>query len=52
LKASDTVVEARLNKDEKKLFELAKNEALMPWIQNDAWRRTKRSQTKREETVP
>jgi hypothetical protein len=52
LKAADTIVEARLSKEEKKLFDKAKDEALAPWIQNEAWRRIKRDKTKKEETVP
>ena len=52
LKAADTIIEARLSKEENKLFDKAKDEALAPWIQNDAWRRIKRDKTKKEETVP
>jgi hypothetical protein len=41
-----------LSKEEKKLFDKAKDEALAPWIQHEAWCRVKRSQAKAEETVP
>jgi hypothetical protein len=34
------------------LFDQAKDEDIMPWIQDEAWRRIKRSQTKAEDTVP
>jgi hypothetical protein len=49
LKATDSIVEARLSKEERKLLDKAKDEALAPWIQNEAWCRVKRSQAKAEE---
>jgi hypothetical protein len=45
-------VEARLTPEENNMFDKAKDEALEPWIQNEAWRRIKKSQTTKEETVP
>ena len=37
----DTVLEQHLSGDEKKAFDKAKDEAIIPWLDNDAWRAVK-----------
>lgn len=46
------VVESRLSKEEKKEFLEAKRKALVPWRENDAWRRVKRAGAPEGTIVP
>ena len=51
-KASDTIVEAKLTNEQRRMFDKAKDEALEPWISNSAWKRIKKDNTQSHETVP
>ena len=46
------VVESRLSSEEKKEFLEAKRKALVPWCENDAWRRVKRAGAPEGTIVP
>ena len=46
------VVESKLSKEEKKEFLEAKRKALVPWCENDAWRRVKRTGAPEGTIVP
>ena len=49
---ADTIIEARLTTQERRAFDKAKDEALIPWCENAAWKPAKKNVIKPGEAVP
>ena len=48
----EDIVECRLSPEQRRLFNLAKDEALQPWIDNRAWEAVDSAEARPEESCP